>query len=120
VELVPEVRVTVLSPGYMETGFDEASGFRPNAATKLTALAPSTVARIGLDALLTGESSIVAGMRTSSRSCWDAFFPEHSWHGSSTIQLANGTRKGRVAEPLEVGQSADLRRVETCGRVDLR
>ena len=61
VELAPDVGVTVLSPGYMETGFDEASGFRPNAATKRTVLAPSTVARIGLDALFADESSVVAG-----------------------------------------------------------
>ena len=61
VELAPEVRVTVLSPGYMETGFDEASGFQPNAATKRTALYPSTVARIGLDALFAGKASVVAG-----------------------------------------------------------
>jgi short-subunit dehydrogenase len=61
VELVPDVCVTVLSPGYMETGFDEASGFRPNAATKRTALPPSTVARIGLDALFAGKASVVAG-----------------------------------------------------------
>jgi len=61
VELAPEIGVTVLSPGYMETGFDEASGFRPNAATKRTALPPSTVARIGLDALFAGKASVVAG-----------------------------------------------------------
>lgn len=61
VELAPQVGVTVLSPGYMETGFDEASGFRPNAATKRTALSPSIVARIGLDALFAGEASVVAG-----------------------------------------------------------
>lgn len=61
VELAPEVGVTVLSPGYMETGFDEASGFRPNAATKRTALPPSTVARVGLDALFDGKPSVVAG-----------------------------------------------------------
>jgi len=61
VELAPEVGVTVLSPGYMETGFDDASGFQPNAATKSTALPPSTVAQIGLDALFAGKASVVAG-----------------------------------------------------------
>jgi short-subunit dehydrogenase len=61
VELGPQVGVTVLSPGYMETGFDDASGFRPNAATKRTALAPSTVARVGLDAMFDGKASVVAG-----------------------------------------------------------
>jgi uncharacterized protein len=47
VELGPKIGVTVLSPGYMETGFDAASGFQPNAPTRRTAMAPSTVARIG-------------------------------------------------------------------------
>jgi short-subunit dehydrogenase len=61
VELAPKVGVTVLSPGYMETGFDEASGFQPNAATRRTALPPSTVARIGLDALFGGKAAVVAG-----------------------------------------------------------
>ncbi|MBB4099350.1 hypothetical protein GGR46_002914 [Sphingomonas kyeonggiensis] len=61
VEFAPQVRVTVLSPGYMETGFDDTSGFRPNAATKRTALAPASVARIGLDALFAGKASVVAG-----------------------------------------------------------
>lgn len=61
VELAPRVGVTVLSPGYMETGFDEVSGFRPNAATKRTALPPSAVARIGLGALFDGKASVVAG-----------------------------------------------------------
>lgn len=61
VELAPEVGVTVLSPGYMRTGFDAASGFVPSPATLRTALDAATVARIGLDALFAGKSSVVAG-----------------------------------------------------------
>jgi len=61
VELAPKVGVTVLSPGYMETGFDAASGFRPTPATRRTALPPEKVARIGLDALFKGRLSVVAG-----------------------------------------------------------
>ena len=60
-ELAPQVGVTVLSPGYMETGFDAASGFQPTAATQRTALAPEKVAQIGLNALFKGKSSAVAG-----------------------------------------------------------
>jgi short-subunit dehydrogenase len=61
VELAPKVKVTVLSPGYMETGFDTASGFQPNTGTKRSALPPLTVAQIGLDALFDGKASVVAG-----------------------------------------------------------
>jgi short-subunit dehydrogenase len=61
VELAPKVGVTVLSPGYMDTGFDAASGFQPSPMTLRTALAPATVAAIGLDALFAGKSSVVAG-----------------------------------------------------------
>ena len=61
VELAPKVGVTVLSPGYMETGFDTASGFQPAPATRRSALPPSKVAGLGLDALFKGRSSVVAG-----------------------------------------------------------
>lgn len=61
VELAPKVGVTVLSPGYMNTGFDAASGFQPTPMTQRSALTPETVARIGLDALFKGKSSVVAG-----------------------------------------------------------
>jgi short-subunit dehydrogenase len=61
VELAPKVGVTVLSPGYMATGFDMASGFQPTPATRRSALLPGKVAGIGLDALFKGRSSVVAG-----------------------------------------------------------
>lgn len=61
VELAPAVGVTVLSPGYMETGFDAVSGFVPSPATRRTALSPALVARTGIDALASGKPSVVAG-----------------------------------------------------------
>lgn len=61
VELAHKVGVTVLSPGYMNTGFDAASGFRPTLMTQRSALSPETVAGIGLNALFTGRASVVAG-----------------------------------------------------------
>ncbi|MCY0386193.1 SDR family NAD(P)-dependent oxidoreductase [Robbsia sp. Bb-Pol-6] len=61
VELAPKVGVTVLSPGYMETGFDAASGFQPTPATRRTALLPAKVAVIGLDALFKGQPAVIAG-----------------------------------------------------------
>lgn len=61
VELAPNVGVTVLSPGLMNTGFNEASGFETSAAMQRTVMTTGDVARIGLDALFAGQSSIVAG-----------------------------------------------------------
>ena len=61
VELAPKVGVTVLSPGLMDTGFNEVSGFRPTPATQRTVLPPAQVARIGLDAMYAGRSSVIAG-----------------------------------------------------------
>lgn len=61
VEFAPTVGVTVLSPGLMETGFNAASGFATPEALRRTILPVERVARIGMDALLAGKSSAVAG-----------------------------------------------------------
>ena len=60
-ELAPEVVVSVLSPGLMETGFFEAAGYQPPASLRRTMLTPAAVAAIGLDALFAGRPSVVAG-----------------------------------------------------------
>ena len=60
-ELAPAVRVTVLSPGLMDTGFNAASGFRTPPGMQRLTLPPARVAAIGLQALDAGRSSIVAG-----------------------------------------------------------
>jgi short-subunit dehydrogenase len=61
VELAPKVGVTVLSPGLMDTGFNAASGFRTPESFRRAVLAPAEVAKIGLDAMFHGRSSVVAG-----------------------------------------------------------
>jgi short-subunit dehydrogenase len=61
VELSPRVGVTVLSPGFMETGFSAVSGFEPTQMTVRTALSPAKVARIGLEAMFRGQPTVVAG-----------------------------------------------------------
>lgn len=61
VELAPRVGVTVLSPGLMDTGFNEVAGFRPTASAQRTVLPPAKVAEIGLEALFAGKSSVIAG-----------------------------------------------------------
>ena len=61
VELGPEVGVTVLSPGLMDTGFNAASGFETPKAMQRLVLPTARVASIGLDALFAGRSSVIAG-----------------------------------------------------------
>ena len=61
VELAPKVGVTVLSPGIMDTGFGSASGLSISEGMRRTLLSPTIVARIGLDALFAGKSSVIAG-----------------------------------------------------------
>ncbi|WP_337187927.1 SDR family oxidoreductase [Phenylobacterium sp.] len=61
VELGGEVGVTVLSPGLMDTGFASASGYQAPKSAYENVLPPAAVAKIGLEAMFAGKSSIVAG-----------------------------------------------------------
>lgn len=61
VELAPNVAVTVLSPGLMDTGFNDASGYETPTAMNRLKLAPAAVAAIGLDALFEAKSGVIAG-----------------------------------------------------------
>lgn len=61
VEFAPKVGVTVLSPGLMDTGFNDVSGFRTPNSVKSTMLPPAKVASIGLEALFAGKPSVIAG-----------------------------------------------------------
>jgi short-subunit dehydrogenase len=55
------VGVTVLSPGLMDTGFAAAADYRAPKSAARAMLAPAKVARIGLDAMFAGKSSVIAG-----------------------------------------------------------
>jgi short-subunit dehydrogenase len=61
VELRPRVSVTVLSPGLMDTGFNEASGYVIPSSLNRMELLPAAVAKIGLDAMFAGKSGVIAG-----------------------------------------------------------
>ena len=61
VELAPRVGVTVVSPGLMDTGFFEVSGYQPRAFLRRTMIPPSKVAAVGLKAMFRGRSSVVVG-----------------------------------------------------------
>ena len=61
VELAPKVIVTVVSPGLMNTEFNEVSGFRPKASLRPSIVSPSKVAEAGLKAMFAGKSSVIVG-----------------------------------------------------------
>lgn len=55
------VSCTVVSPGVTRTAFLEVAGQAPNAFQKATMMESADVARIGIDAMVAGRSSIVTG-----------------------------------------------------------
>jgi short-subunit dehydrogenase len=61
VELAPEINVAVLSPGLMNTGFLAVSGQIPSKAMTRNMITPEMAAKIGLEALFTGKSSVIPG-----------------------------------------------------------
>ncbi len=61
VELAPKVTVTVVSPGLMNTEFNEVSGFRPKASLKPSIVSPAKVAEAGLKAMFAGKPSVIVG-----------------------------------------------------------
>lgn len=61
VELGPNVGVTVMSPGLMETEFHDVAGFTMKASMRRSVLSTGKVAAIGLDAMFAHRSSVIAG-----------------------------------------------------------
>ncbi len=61
VELAPRVGVTVVSPGLMETEFNQVSGFRPKASLQASIVSPAKVAEVGLNAMFARRSSVIVG-----------------------------------------------------------
>ena len=61
VELAPKVGVTVVSPGLMDTEFNDVSGFRPKPSLKPSIVSPKKVAETGLQAMFAGKSSVIVG-----------------------------------------------------------
>ena len=61
VELAGKVNVTVVSPGLMDTGFNDVSGFKPKALLKPSIVSPAKVAEAGLKAMFAGKSSVIVG-----------------------------------------------------------
>jgi hypothetical protein len=77
VELGPQVNVTVLSPGFMDTDFAEAAGYRAPAWARRTRLSPVKVANIGLAAMFAGKPSVIAGGINRFVTFFGRFFSRH-------------------------------------------
>lgn len=77
VELAPTVTVTVLSPGLMNTGFNDAAGYKTPASLKRMEMLPADVARIGLDALFAGKSGVIAGRLNKVMALASRVMPRH-------------------------------------------
>ncbi len=61
VELASKVGVTVVSPGLMDTEFNEVSGLKTKPSQQATVVSPAKVAEAGLKAMFKGRSSVVVG-----------------------------------------------------------
>ncbi len=55
------VGVTVVSPGLMDTGFNEVASYQPKASLRPSVVSPARVAEVGLKALFAGKSSVIVG-----------------------------------------------------------
>ena len=78
VELGPKVGVTVLSPGLMDTGFNAASGFETPKSMQRLVMPTAHVARIGLDALFAGKSSVIAGRMNAAMAFSNRLMSRHA------------------------------------------
>ncbi len=83
VELGPKVNVTVLSPGFMNTNFSNAAGYRPPAWARRTRLSPVKVANIGLAAMFAGKTSVIAGSINRLLALFGRFLWRHRQQRSS-------------------------------------
>lgn len=61
VELAPEVNVTVLSPGLMDTGFLGVAGQKPSPLMVRNMIKPVDAVKIGLEAMFARKSSVITG-----------------------------------------------------------
>jgi uncharacterized protein len=77
VELGPKVKVTVLSPGLMDTEFSAAASDQSPTWLRRTRLSPVKVADLGLRALFAGKPNVIAGRINRFISLLARFIPGH-------------------------------------------
>lgn len=77
VEVAPAVTITTLSPGLMDTGFNDAADYTTPASLKRMEVLPADVARIGLDALFAGKSGVIAGRLNKVMALVSRVLPRH-------------------------------------------
>lgn len=77
VELAPAVTVTTLSPGLMNTSFNEVAGYTTPVSLRRMEMRPADVARIGLDALFAGRPGVIAGRLNKVMALASRVLPRH-------------------------------------------
>jgi short-subunit dehydrogenase len=78
VELAPDVGVTVLLPGLMDTGFLAVAGQEPSALMKRNMVEPGEAVRIGLDAMFARKPSAIVGALNKISAFASRFFTRHA------------------------------------------
>jgi short-subunit dehydrogenase len=61
VEFAPDVNVTTLSPGLLDTGFSKTADFHPPDAARSSIIPVAEAAQIGIDAMFAKKPSVIAG-----------------------------------------------------------
>lgn len=84
-----KVGVTVLSPGLMDTGFNDVSGFKTPDSIKSTILTPDAVAEIGLEAMFKGKPSVIAG-RLNKVLAFSSRFTSRHLQARLTLRMSGG------------------------------
>ncbi|WP_174292630.1 SDR family NAD(P)-dependent oxidoreductase [Sphingomonas bacterium] len=91
VEFGPKVTVTVVCPGLMDTGFNAVADFETPKVFEASKLEPAEVAKIGLDALFRGKSSVVAGRINRLAAFSTRFMTRHA-AAKMTFNMTNGAK----------------------------
>ena len=82
-EFAPDVNVTTLQPGLLDTGFSQTADFHPPDAARSSVIPVSEAAQIGLDAMFARKPSVVAGMLNNIMATFVPFVPR-----STAAQIA--------------------------------
>lgn len=90
VELSPQVGVTVVSPGPMDTGFNTVSGLTLSPGMQRMIVSIDEVAKIGLDALFAGKSGVVPGVMNRLGVFINRFLSRHA-AAKMFARMAKGT-----------------------------
>lgn len=100
-ELAPKgIRVTVLAPGPVSTGFQARSGMRLSGLLRRIEVPASTVARAGFDGLMAGKRLVVPGAANKLATFLPRFLPR-----AAMLRVADAQGRGMAAKGEPAGAS---------------